>query len=52
MNESDRDNVFPELRRRYFAIAIDGDGEPVITLARTTVEAAVRDAWALPYPTG
>jgi hypothetical protein len=43
---------FLPLNRRYFGIAIDGDGEPVVTSARSTVEAAVRDVWELPYPAG
>jgi hypothetical protein len=44
--------TFPSLDRRYFGIALDGDSEPVVTAARPTMEAAVRDVWELPYPTG
>ena len=52
MSTPDEEDSYAELRRRYFAIAIDGDGEPVVTSVRTTINAAVRDAWELPYPTG
>jgi hypothetical protein len=43
---------FPPLERRYFGITIDGKDEPLVTPSRTTVEAAVRDVWDFPYPTG
>lgn len=40
------------LDRRFFGIALAPSGEPVLTPARTTVEAAVRDVWELPAPIG
>lgn len=38
------------LDRKFFGIALDPSGEPVLTPPRTTVEAAVRDVWELPAP--
>jgi hypothetical protein len=52
MDATPGERSFPPLDRRYFGIAIEESGEPVLTPVRTTVEAAVKDLWDLPSPTG